>query len=185
MKQRKHLAICMTLICLAMINVAWTPWGAVYESVRDERSVGDQAADKKISLSIKSDLVDQDATKALQVHVYCFLRHVYLIGAIDDMSFRDFAVDTARKTEEVKDVTTHFVKETDTTAADLEIAARLRAALIAEEDLSATQIETEVANGEVVMVGMVRSKADEILAMKIAREVEGVRKVTTFLITPE
>jgi len=185
MKSTPRLIFCLTVISFAMISIAWTPWGAVYESVRDERSVGDQAIDKQISLTIKGKLADNDGSMALKVHVYCFLRHVYLIGAIDDTAFRSFAVKTAKATEDVKKVTRYFVKETDTTSADLEIAAKVRAALIADGDLSATQVETEVANGEVILIGMVRSKADAKLAIKVAKGVEGVRKVTTFLIPPK
>lgn len=182
MKTPTRIILCLTLVTLAMISIAWTPWGAVYESARDERSVGDQAADKKISLSIKSVLADKDAKLALKVHVYCFLRHVYLVGAVDDAAFRSFAETTAGKTENVRQVTPYFVAESDTTTDDLEVAAKVRAALIAEKDLSATQVETEVMNGEVVMLGMVRSKADAGLAIRTAKGVAGVRKVTSFLI---
>ena len=159
--------------------------GAIYGSARDERSLGDQAKDKETSLSIKKALADSDSKKALQVHVYCFLGHVFLVGGIDDMKFRDFSVSTAKETEGVTQVTAHFVAESDTTADDLEIAAKVRAALIAEGDLSATQIEQEVLNGEVVLLGMVRSKADAALAVKTAKGVEDVRKVTSFLIPPK
>lgn len=184
MKRTNQRALCLTIVICAMISIAWTPWGAIYESARDERSVADQAVDKQISLSIKSTLANQDSGKALKVHVYCFLRHVYLVGAINDIKFRNFAIKTAKGTEDVKRVTNYFVKESDTTADDLEIATRIRAALVAEGDLSATQIENEVMNGEVVMLGMVRSKADARLAQKIAKSVKGVRKVTSFLVVP-
>lgn len=175
-------ASCLLIVCLALASAAWTPWGAIYGSARDERSVGDQAADKKISLSIKGTLADKDSKKALQVHVYCFLGHVFLVGAIDDAEFRSFAVKTAKGTEGVGKVTDYFKKETDTTADDLEIAAKVRTDLIAEGDLSATQIEQEVMNGEVVLLGMTRSKADAALAIKVAKGVTGVKKVTSFLI---
>jgi len=185
MQQPNRIVLCLIIICFAMISLALTPCGAIYESARDERSVGDQAMDKQISLSIKGKLADLDSKKALQVHVYCFLRNVYLIGAINDVKFRNFAEKTAKGTKDVRKVTKYFVKETDTTTSDLEIAAKVRAALIAEGDLSATQTETEVMNGEVVFVGMVRSKADAILAVKTAAAVEGVRKVKSFLILPK
>ena len=185
MKSISRFSLCLTVIAFAMISVAWTPWGAIYESARDERSVGDQAADKNISLTIKGNLADRDGKLALKVHVYCFLRQVYLVGALDNAAFRAFAVMTAEGVDGVKGVTPYFVKETDTTTDDLALAAKVRAALIAEGDLSSTQVETEVMNGEVVMVGMVRTKADERLAIKVAKGVEGVRKVTSFLIPPK
>ncbi|WP_207264337.1 BON domain-containing protein [Desulfovibrio sp. Huiquan2017] len=173
------------LLCLTLSSIAWTPWGAIYDSARDERSVGDQAADKKISLAIKKDLADKDSGAALKIHVYSFLKHVYLVGAINDNAFRAFAVKTAKGTEGVIRVTTYFVAESDTTADDLELAAKVRAELIGNGDLSSTQIEQEVLNGEVVLLGMVRSKADAALAVKVARSVGGVRKVTSFLIPSE
>lgn len=182
MNQVSRITTGFLLISLALSCVAWTPWGAIYESARDERSVGQQADDKRISLDIKGQMADRDGKKALKIHAYCFVGHVFLVGAINDKSFRSFAVKTAKDIEGVKKVTTHFVKETDTTADDLEIAASVRAALIAEGDLSATQIETETMNGEVVMVGMVRGKKDARLAVQVAKGVEGVRKVTSYLI---
>lgn len=185
MKRLTRTALCLIVICFAMSSIAWTPWGAVYESARDERSIGQQADDKRISLGIKADLADRDGKMALKVHVYCFVGQVYLIGAIDDVPFRNFAVKTAKGYDGVRRVKTHFVRETDTTKADLEVAAKVRANLIAEGDLSATQIETEVMNGEVVMVGMVRSKADAKLAVKVAKGTTGVRKVTSYLIPPK
>nr|WP_321256101.1 BON domain-containing protein [uncultured Pseudodesulfovibrio sp.] len=182
MKNSQLILSNLLIVCLAISAIAWTPWGAIYGSARDERSVGDQAADKEISLSIKKTMADKDGEKALQIHVYCFLKHVYLVGAINDTAFQSFAVKTAKSTKEVKKVTKYFVKESDTTADDLEIAASVRAALIAEGDLSATQIEQEAMNGEVVLLGMVRSKKDAQLAIKVAKSVEGVRKVTSFMI---
>ena len=52
MKSFSRISLCLTVVALAMISIAWTPWGAIYESARDERSVGDQATDKKISLAM-------------------------------------------------------------------------------------------------------------------------------------
>lgn len=185
MKRDARMTLCLMIVCFSMFCTAWTPWGAVYESARDERSVTQQADDKRISLDIKGQMANRDSKMALKVHAYCFVGHVYLVGAINDKSFRDFAVKTAKSIQGVRDVTMHFVRESDTTAADLEIAATVRAALIAESDLSATQVETEVMNGEVVMVGMVRSKADAQLAIRTAKTIKGVRKVTSYLIPPK
>lgn len=182
MKRTAHTTLCLMIVCFAMLSVAWTPWGAIYESARDERSVTQQADDKRISLDIKGQMADKDSKKALKVHAYCFVGQVYLVGAINDKSFRSFAVKIAKSIKGVKRITQHFVEETDTMTADLEIAAKVRTALIGEGDLSATQIETEVMNGEVVMVGMVRSKADAKLAVKTAKGISGVREVTSYLI---
>ncbi|MCJ2162970.1 MULTISPECIES: BON domain-containing protein [unclassified Pseudodesulfovibrio] len=181
MRKPGSIPICL-ILCLALSSAAWTPWGAIYGSARDERSVGDQASDTEISLSVKKAMADTDPGKALKIHVYCFVGHVFLVGAINDADFQNFAVKTAQGTKNVRSVTKYFVAESQTTANDLKTTAKVRTALIVEGDLSATQIEQEVFNGEVVLLGMVRSTADAQLAIKVARGVEGVRKVTSFLI---
>ncbi|WP_243547133.1 BON domain-containing protein [Pseudodesulfovibrio tunisiensis] len=185
MTRLSHIALCLTVIGFAMINLAWTPWGAIYDAARDERGLADQAADKEISLSIKAKLADRDAKKALGVKVYSFLGNVYLVGALDDPGFQVFALETAKSTDGVRNVKRHFVRKSDTMATDLEIAAKVRTRLVAEKDFSSTQVETEVFNGEVIMLGMVRSRNDEATAKRIARDVDGVRKVTSFLIPSE
>lgn len=166
--------------------MAFTPWGSVYEVARDERSVSDITADKKITTSIKAALLKRDGKLGLAVKTYCFLGHVTLLGQLADEPFKSFAVETAKKTSGVKGVSTHWEApgKTDTTAADIEIAAKIRAALVADKDISATQIETEVFGGKVYLLGMVRSKKDAAKAVAHARGVSGVSHVTSLLIPP-
>jgi len=163
---------------------AFTPWGAIYDAARDERSVGDITADKKISTEIKAALVDRDGKLGLAVKVYCYLGRVTLLGQLADEKFKDFALATAKKVSGVKGVSTHWVApgKADTTAADLEIAAKIRTALVADKDLSATQIEQEVFGGKVFLIGMVRSRKDADKAAAHARRVKGVSGVTSLLI---
>lgn len=177
-----RLTACFLIIALAVANIAWTPWGAIYESAMDERSVTQQADDKRISLDIKGKMANIDKGKAYATKTYCFVGHVFLVGAVNDKAFRAKAVQIAKSIDGVKKVTTHFVNESDTTADDLEIAAKVRTELIADTSLSSTQIETETMNGEVVLVGMVSDKKDVSIAKKIAKGVTGVKKVKSYLI---
>ncbi|MBU1041887.1 MAG: BON domain-containing protein [Proteobacteria bacterium] len=163
---------------------AFTPWGAIYDAARDERSVGTITADKRISTSIKSDLVNRDGKLGLAVKVYCYVGKVTLLGQLADDKFKDFATATAKKTKGVKSVSTHWEApgKTDTTAADVEIAAKIRTALVADKNLSATQIEQEVFGGKVYLIGMVRSRKDASLAVAHAKGVAGVSEVVSLLI---
>ncbi|OGR40320.1 MAG: hypothetical protein A2051_05435 [Desulfovibrionales bacterium GWA2_65_9] len=165
---------------------AFTPWGAIYDAARDERSVGTIAADKKISTSIKSALVGKDGKLGLAVKVYCYVGKVTLLGQLGDEKFKDFAVATAKKAKGVKGVATHWEAPgmTDTTATDVEIAAKLRAALVADKAISATQVEAEVFGGKVYLIGMVRSQKDADKSVAHAKAVKGVIGVTSLLIAP-
>ena len=166
--------------------LAFTPWSSIYEVARDERSVSQITADKKITTTIKAALVERDGKLGLAVKVYCFVGRVTLLGQLADEPFKAFAVATAKKTSGVRGVSTHWEApgKEGTTAADLEIAAKIRAALVADKDISATQIETEVFGGKVYLLGMVRSKKDAAKAVAHAKGVAGVTGVTSLLTAP-
>ncbi len=180
-------AILAVLLFAVLFNAApaaaqLNPISAIYDAARDERSVGDITADKKIATAIKADLAGKDAKLALAVKVYCYMRKVTLLGQLADENFKNFAVATAKKASGVKGVATHWEAPTDTTAADVEIAAKLRAALVADKEISATQVETEVFGGKVYLIGMVRTAKDAAKAQAIAKGVKGVTSVTSLLI---
>lgn len=177
------LALVAGLVLPAKPASAFTPWGAVYDAARDERSVGDITADKKISTEIKSALVNKNGKLGLAVKVYCFLGKVTLLGQLADDAFKALAEATAKKTKGVKSVTTYWEApgKQDTTTADLEIAGKIRVALVGDKAISATQIETEVFSGKVYLVGMVRSQKDADKAVAHAKAVKGVTGVTSLL----
>lgn len=175
------------VLALPGAATAFTPWGAVYDVARDERSVGDITADKKITTEIKTALVNKDGKLGLAVKTYCFLGKVTLLGQLSDEGFKSFAVATAKKTKGVKSVTTYWEApgKEGTTAADLEIAAKLRATLVADKSLSSTQIETEVFGGKVYLLGLVRSQRDADKAVAHAKATKGVTGVTSLLVPPK
>jgi len=189
--QRKILLLAALVLAVAVAlpagpASAYTPWGAIYDAARDERSVGTITADKKISTSIKSDLVKRDGKLGLAVKVYCYVGKVTLLGQLADEKFKDFAVVTAKKTKGVRSVSTHWEAPgaTDTTAADVEIAAKLRAALVGDKEISATQVEAEVFSGKVYLIGMVRSQKDIDRSVAHAKAVKGVTGVVSLLLPP-
>lgn len=178
----------MLLLFLVLAPVAAqafpTPWGTVYGLARDERSIIDITTDKAATTEIKAKLMDKDRMLGLAVKVYCFVGRVTLLGQVGDESFREFAEATARSAQGVKSVETYWEPETDesTLAGDLEVAARLRAALVADEGLSSTQIEIEVFAGKVYLLGMVRSQRDADRTVTQATVVPGVLSVTSLLV---
>ncbi|GAB6126733.1 BON domain-containing protein [Humidesulfovibrio idahonensis] len=165
---------------------ALTPWGSIYEVARDERSVAEITADKKITTTIKAALMQKDGKLGLAVKTYCFLGRVTLLGQLSDEGFKSFAMSTAKKTSGVRGVTTYWEApgKEGTTTADLEIAAKIRTALVADKNISATQVECEVFGGHVYLLGMVRSKRDAAKAVGHAKGVKGVTSVTSLLIPP-
>lgn len=172
------------LFAPALAQAFPTPWGAIYGAARDERSLLAMARDKAAATEIKAKIMDRDRMKGLAVKVYCFVGHAILLGQVDDAEFQDYAVAIARQADHVKSVETHWEPPTDegTLSRDLEITARLRAALVADENLSSTQIEFEVFAGKVYLLGMVRAQQDADRAVAQASVVPGVLNVVSLLI---
>ncbi|MDP3427615.1 MAG: BON domain-containing protein, partial [Humidesulfovibrio sp.] len=131
-----------------------------------------------------AELLQQNGELGMRVKVYSFLRRVTLLGQIGDADFKAFALATAWEAQGVRSVDSAWVDPglAGNTAVDLEIAARLRAALVGDEDLSATQIEAEVFSGQVYLMGMVRGQQDADRAAAHARALPGVASVTSLLV---
>lgn len=183
MKRRILSAVVLVLLLAASVLALSGLGGcAVYSVPQDERTVGTMVDDSTIRTSIKTDLMQRDASDGYAVKVYSYAGRVFLVGEVPS-SFRDPAVTIARKVKGVRSVTTHwFDPGTGNTADDLAISTKVRTNLIAEKALSSTQIDHEVYGGHVVLLGMVRAQADVDRAVMVARSVGGVRSVTSYLI---
>ena len=179
-------AILLALVLAPMAALAFTPpWSTVYGVARDERGMVDIAVDKALSTDIKGLLVSKDNRLGLKVKVYCFVGKVTLLGQLADEDFRKYAEAAASRERGVKGVVAYWEPEPEesTLTADLEIEARLRAALVGDKELSSTQVEIEVFSGKVYLLGMVRSGQDAERAVEHARAVPGVTEVVS-LMTP-
>jgi len=64
---------------------------------------------------------------------------------------------------------------------DASITARVRARLLNDTEVRATNIDVSTVNGVVTMTGSVSSKADEARAVALAHEVSGVKNVVSKL----
>lgn len=179
-------ATVLLVLLLPVSALAFTaPWSTVYGVARDERGVVDIAMDKGIATDIKALLVNKDNALGLKVKVYCFVGRVALLGQLADEEFQRFAVEAAGRERGVKSVDVYWEPPTEggTLAADLEIEARLRAALVADKSLSSTQIEIEVFAGKVYLLGMVRTGRDADRAVEQAKLTPGAAEVVS-LLTP-
>ncbi len=164
-----------------LLLIAVSGSGCAAGVVMDERSVGTQLSDAEIATSVKSSLLGDDMSKGLDVHVYSFKAHVYLVGEADP-AYRAHIVKIAEKTEGVRKVTAHwFPIGTSDGGNDLAVETKVAKALIFAKDVSSTQVEVEVWGGHVVLLGLMGSKADIERAIAATKGVSGVKSVTSYL----
>jgi len=159
----------------------------IYKSAVDERKLGEQYDDEKITMAIRNKFSDDEKIKYFDISTYCYNGHVYLVGEYDTADQKNQAVKLAREVEGVKSVTEYFLPkkkdETCGTTANLKLFTKVKTELIGDKDISSTQIEVKALQCNIILLGLVGS-ADEIKkAISHAKAVEGVRSVKSFLKT--
>ena len=172
---------------ILILGILMTGCGTIYKSAVDERSVGQQYDDEKITMAIRQKFSGDEKIKYFDISTYVYNGHVFLVGEYETADQKNQAVRLAQQVEGVKSVTDYFLpkKEDKTcgTTDDLGLLAKVKKDLIADKDISSTQIEVKALQCNIILLGLVGS-ADEISkATAHAKAVEGVRSVKSFLKT--
>lgn len=174
------------LLCLALMAFAWQAGGCTaYDVAMEERNVGDWANDNKIALTIEKDFLNDDQVKYLDFDAYSYEGRVYIVGEYESRTQVDRAVQIARAVEGVRTVTTYVLPKRAQdhcgTADNLEIYAKLKKKLVADEDIWSTNIDIETIQCNVVLLGIVGTSREKTLAYQHAESVPGVRSVKSYL----
>ena len=177
---------CSRVIYIVLILVIlMTGCTTIYKSAVDERSIGEQYDDEKITMAIRSKFSSDEKIKYFDISTYVYNGNAFLVGEYETADQKNQAVKLARQVEGVKSVTDYFLpkKKDDTcsTTANLELMTKVKKNLIGDGDISSTQIEVKALQCNIILLGLVAS-ADEISkANAHAKAVEGVRSVKSFL----
>jgi hyperosmotically inducible periplasmic protein len=187
MRRKRHMKKLTALIlCLLSTTiVACGPYGTIYGVAVEERKTTAIAEDKKISLTIQKAFVEDSDVKALDISPYCYNGHVYLVGEYDVIKQKEKAIAIAKGVEGVKSVETYIVpkKKNDTcgTTDNVAIRAKLDAKLIKDKEIWSTNIDVQIVQCKVILLGVVKTKKEIDKAVAHAKSVEGVRGVTSYL----
>ncbi len=158
---------------------------AVYDVIVEERNVSTYSKDKKISYLIEEKFLDDKDITFLDFDAYCYEGHAYVIGEYERHEQADKAAQIARKTPGVHTVTTYFLPKSPNdncgTTDNMEISAALRQKLIADNEIWSTNIDVEMVQCHVVLLGLVGSKQAKDKAIAYARAIPGVRGVKSFI----
>jgi len=178
----RNIRVIYILLILVSLMAGCT---TIYKSAVDERSVGQQYDDEKITMAIRNKFSGDEKIKYFDISTYCYTGHVYLVGEYDTVDQKIQAVKLAGEVEGVKSVTDYFLpkKKDDTcgTTANLGLFTKVKTKLIGDKNISSTKIEVKALQCNIILLGLAGS-ADEInKAISHAKAVEGVRSVKSFL----
>jgi hyperosmotically inducible protein len=154
-------------------------------------------SDAGVTTAVKSKLATDDTVSAYRIDVETKDRVVTLKGEVDTAAAKDRAVELARTTSGVRDVvdvlsiapaaapTTGIDerpgeagREAGSMMGDAGITTAVKAKMIADTTVGGLKIDVDTEDGVVVLTGNVNSAAEKRRAVEIARETEGVKKVT-------
>lgn len=177
--------ICVQGVSLLFLVFLAFGCGTIYKAAMDERSVSAQAKDREISLIIMDKITNDERLDFFDISVYSFEGHVYIVGEYADPTDEKQAVQVARNTEGVKDVTAYMLqKKTDDpcgTKVNLTLTAKVKGELIKDKAISSTNIEVKAIQCRVVLLGIVGTKEQIQKAIAHAEGAEGVKGVVSFL----
>lgn len=158
---------------------------SVYEVAVEERSTGQWVDDKQISYTIEQSFLDDSKIKFMDFDAYSYQGHVYLIGEYENREQVDRAVYIAKNVEGVRNITTYFLPKRSNdscgTTDNVELNAKVRQKLIADKDIWSTNIDIEMIQCKVVLLGIVGSQQEKDSAEAHARSVSGVREVKSYI----
>ncbi len=175
-----RLALLLLLAALTVLNGC--AYGA-YGLYDDQRLMDTITDDKALASSIKTALLDASFSGGWSIAVYCYYGNVFLVGEVPhNMQAKALAI--ARRYKP-RSITPHWFAPARSEASDFALATSLRTALIGAKGLSSTRIDTEVNAGRVVLLGVVKDKAEKQIAIRTARAVRGVTSVTSYLMLPQ
>jgi hyperosmotically inducible protein len=181
------LRYCWGFCVFLIIGILMMGCTTIYKTAVDERSLGRQYDDEKITTAIRKKFLDDEKIKYFDISTYCYNGHVYLVGEYDTADQKNQAKRLAKEVEGVKSVTDYFLpeREDDTcgTTANLKLLAKVKKELIGDMDISSTQIEVKALQCNIILLGLVDSADDITKATSYAKAVEGVRSVKSFLKT--
>jgi hyperosmotically inducible protein len=166
-----------SFLCVALLAVAGCSSTMVPEATKD--------LDSAISEKIDEALEASTAVKARQVNIQTHEAVVYLTGIVDSEDARREAGRIAWRTAGVDGVVNDLTVGERTVGDwvdDTLISSRLKAQLIADTDVRASDVDVSSSQGVVTLIGRVRTTTMKKDAERIARGIAGVTDVHNELV---
>jgi hyperosmotically inducible protein len=150
--------------------------------------LGERVADLEIKADIDDALSKSLELKDKHIDVQVKNRIVTLGGAVETATLKYAPEQISWQTNGVKGVMNNIVVTNTATApetADEKLARRVEFELYSTKAISLKTMQIHVNNGTATLTGNVSSRAERLLAEKIAQSVEGIRKVVNNLAAPD
>ncbi len=182
MKKCGGILCCFTV--LIVLTGCSSIFGGAYGVAQEERTNRAIYTDEKIKLTIDKRIMDE-VINVFDYATFCYNGDVYLIGEYDTPEQKEKVSKIAHSVKGVKSVTTYILpkRKIDTcgTMDHAAISIKVQGILINAHDIHSTNIDVKVVQCHVILLGIVGTGSEADKAIALAKSVEGVRDVTSFL----
>lgn len=148
-----------------------------------ERTAGQIATDATITATVKNQLLWNSGTDGFDIDVDTTKRTVILSGSVDTEASKALAGRIARNTSGVRTVQNNLKvdanlkRDASTVVEDAWITARVKSSLLYSKYVDGLDIDVDTAEGKVSLKGSVSTAAEKALAIELASNVKGVKRV--------
>lgn len=150
--------------------------------------IGDRVADLEIKTLVTDQLARDPDLKDTRLAVQVNKRRVSLEGTVNSPAQRRAAERIALQVPGVQDLTSNLVVSNapaGSESQDDKLARRVEFELYSTKAVALKDVQIRSQDGTIVLTGKVGSRAERLLAEKVAQSVEGVRKVVNNLSASE
>ncbi|MGO9138546.1 MAG: BON domain-containing protein [Syntrophales bacterium] len=179
---------CGVILCyfavLIFVSGCASIFSGAYGVAQEERSSKSIYTDEKIKITIDKRILDEKIN-VFDYATFCYNGDVYLIGEYETAEQKEKVLTIAHSVTGVKSVKTYLLpKRKVDNCGQMDQAAisiKVQALLIEDHDIHSTNIDVKVVQCHVILLGIVGTGSEADKAVALARSVEGVRDVTSFL----
>ena len=182
MKLDKKLVAVVFLIVSSLCCFYWSPPALSSSNARNAIS------DSAITVSIKTKMAKDHDVSATSINVETNDGKVTLAGTAKTETEAMKAIEIAESVEGAKnvDASSLVIEGSNQPLTDAIITAKIKGLFVREkvfgkQPISVTGITVETNNGVVTLSGRVKNRSQENTAVRLARSIEGVRKVSSNL----
>lgn len=148
----------------------------------EQSTTGQYLNDATVTAKVKADLIKDNTVKATEIQVETTQGVVQLNGFVGSEEARQRAEQLAKSIEGVKSVSNNLAVQSTPHSAgqivdDTAITIKVKAALLADDEVKGLAINVETSGGTVQLTGSAKSDSERQKAERLAKAVEGVSSV--------
>ena len=171
------------------------PYRAMVKAARSELSPVALARDQRLKLHLREAILLDQTFAGLSISPHVYMERGFVVGLVESQEQAKGILRAARTVQGLRSLEGHLPvrkqvlegKDEDTgeSSSDLTIKAELKAQLALVPSIVSSQIDFEVLDGNVVLLGVVASEEVRDKAQREVLKISGVTNVTNWLLLPE